>query len=106
LVAFTTRALATSDPALVRAFVAATIAGYADTLRDPARSLGALEAANPSLDRAFTKASLAAYLPLFGEGGRVPLGRLQPRRIAALSAWMLRNGLIHAPLTPARYGAG
>ncbi len=40
LVAFTNRALAHSDPALVRDFLAATVRGYADTLRDPpARSM-------------------------------------------------------------------
>ncbi len=39
LVAFTTRRLIGGDPALVRAFVAATVHGYEDTLKNPRRSL-------------------------------------------------------------------
>lgn len=105
LVAFASRRLVAGSPALVRAFVAATEQGYEDTLRDPARSLADLLAANPSIERAFARASLAAYLPLFDEGGKVPVGALRAARIEALSAWMLRNGLIHAPIAPARYAA-
>jgi putative hydroxymethylpyrimidine transport system substrate-binding protein len=104
LVAFTTRRLIASDPALVRGFVAATVHGYEDTLADPARSLGELLRANPTLPPALTRASLHAYLPLFGDGGAVPFGTLQPRNIAAMSAWMLTNRLIGAPIAPGRYG--
>lgn len=104
LVAFTTRSLFASDPALVRGFVAATVHGYEDTLADPARSLEELLAANPALQRRFTRASLQAYLPLFGDGGAVPFGTLQPRDIAAMSRWMVANGLIAAPISPGRYG--
>jgi NitT/TauT family transport system substrate-binding protein/putative hydroxymethylpyrimidine transport system substrate-binding protein len=103
LVAFTNSALARSDPALVRDFVAATVRGYADTLRDPARSLGELLRANPSLPRALTAASLRAYLPLFDAGG-VAFGTIQPAHIAELSRWMLANHLGSAPLPFARYG--
>jgi putative hydroxymethylpyrimidine transport system substrate-binding protein len=103
LVAFTTRALAAADPALVRDFVAATVRGYEDTLRDPARSLNELLRLNPSLPRALTAASLRAYLPIFGDGG-VPFGTLQPAHIAELSSWMLGSGLIDAPIAFARYG--
>jgi putative hydroxymethylpyrimidine transport system substrate-binding protein len=104
LVAFTNRALARSDPALVRDFVAATVRGYEDTLRDPTRSLGELLHANPSLPRALTAASLRAYLPLFDAGG-VALGTIQPAHIAELSRWMLANHLSSAPLPFARYGS-
>ncbi len=108
LVAFTNTALAREDPALVRDFLAATVRGYEDTLRDPSRSLGELLRANPSLPRALTAASLRAYLPLFDAGG-VPadlrsVGRIQPARIAELSRWMLANRLSSAPLAFARYG--
>ncbi len=106
LVAFATHRLIAADPALVHAFVAATEQGYADTVRAPAQSVADLMRLNPGLDRTFTRASLAAYLPLFSEQGKVALGTLRPARIEALSAWMLRNGLIHAPITPARYGTG
>ena len=104
LVAFSTRALIASDPALVRGFVAATVHGYEDTLADPKRSLQELLAANPSLPPALTRASLHAYLPLFSDSAAVPFGTLQPRNIAAMSSWMLANRLIAAPIAPARYG--
>jgi putative hydroxymethylpyrimidine transport system substrate-binding protein len=103
LVAFTSRGLARSDPALVRDFLAATVHGYEDTLRNPARSLADLLRINPSLPRALTAASLRAYLPLFDAGG-VPLGSIQPAHVAELSHWMLDNRLIAAPISFARYG--
>src|ERR1700686_4971478 len=104
LVAFASRRLIASDPALVGGLVAATEQGYEDTLHDPARSTADLLRSNPSLEGRFTRASLAAYLPLFDEDGRVPLGTLRAARIEALSAWMVQSGLIHAPIAPARYG--
>jgi NitT/TauT family transport system substrate-binding protein/putative hydroxymethylpyrimidine transport system substrate-binding protein len=104
LVAFTTRHLAAADPALVRDFVAATVRGYADTLRDPRRSLADLLRLNPSLPRALTAAVLKAYLPLFTDGGAVSFGTLQPARIAELSRWMVDNRLIGSPVAFARYG--
>jgi putative hydroxymethylpyrimidine transport system substrate-binding protein len=104
LVAFTTRGLIASDPALVRGFVAASVHGYEDTLADPARSLSELLAANPTLQRGFTRASLRAYLPLFADGGAAPFGTLRAVNLRAMSSWMLANGLIAAPIAPARYG--
>jgi ABC-type nitrate/sulfonate/bicarbonate transport system substrate-binding protein len=106
LAVFTRRGLLTSDPALVRDFLAATVRGYEDTLRDPARSLAELLGLNPSLPRALTAASLKAYLPLFADGGAVPFGTLQSSHIADLSNWMVANGLIEAPVPVARYGTG
>jgi putative hydroxymethylpyrimidine transport system substrate-binding protein len=102
LVAFTTRGLIASDPALVRGFVAATVHGYEDTLADPGRSLRELLAANPTLGRRFARASLGAYLPLFAAGA--PFGTLRPANVRAMSDWMLTNRLIGAPVAPARYG--
>jgi putative hydroxymethylpyrimidine transport system substrate-binding protein len=104
LVAFTDRSLVAADPALVRAFVAATVHGYDDTLSDPARSLDDLLSLNPALQRKFSQASLDAYLPLFDDSGRVPFGTLQARNIAALSRWMLEHRLSRIPISPARYG--
>ena len=103
LVAFTTRRLISADPALVRDFVAATVAGYEATLREPARSLGDLLRLNPSLPRGLTAASLQVYLPLFAGGG-VPFGTLQSKNVAAMSTWMLENHLIKVPISPTRYG--
>jgi putative hydroxymethylpyrimidine transport system substrate-binding protein len=109
LVAFTTRHLAASDPTLVRDFLAATVHGYEDTLRDPARSLADLLRLNPSLPRALTAASLRAYLPLFAAPGVLAdhrsVGTIQPAHVAELSSWMLANHLIAAPIPFARYGS-
>jgi len=104
LVAFATRGLIASDPALVRGFVAATVRGYEDTVHDPERSLEDLLRLNPTLQRTFTAASLQAYVPLFAGEGRVALGTIQPRAVLALSRWMTENHLIHAPIAPAVYG--
>jgi putative hydroxymethylpyrimidine transport system substrate-binding protein len=102
LVAFTTRSLIRSDPALVRGFVRATVHGYEDTLRDPARSLSALEARNPAVGKRLAQASLRAYLPIFDAGG-VPYGTLVGSRVAALESWLLAHRLISRPLSVARY---
>ncbi|MGA9874281.1 MAG: ABC transporter substrate-binding protein [Solirubrobacteraceae bacterium] len=104
LVAFTTNKLIGSDPALVRDFVAATVHGYEDTLRDPTRSLDELLAANPTLPRKLTQASLNVYLPLFVDEHAVAFGTLRSANVAAMSKWMLGAGLIHAPISPVRYG--
>jgi NitT/TauT family transport system substrate-binding protein/putative hydroxymethylpyrimidine transport system substrate-binding protein len=104
LVAFTTRRLIASDPRLVRAFVAATVKGYEDTLRDPARSLDDLLRLNPGIQRRFAHASLDAYLPLFDDRGRVKFGTLQARNLTALSSWMVAHKLIGAPVSASRYG--
>jgi ABC-type nitrate/sulfonate/bicarbonate transport system substrate-binding protein len=107
LVAFTTRKLIAADPALVRGFVAATVHGYEDTLRDPTRSLNDLLRLNPGLSRKLTAASLRVYLSLFTgspDGGGVAFGTLQSANVAAMSAWMTRNRLIAAQVAPERYG--
>jgi putative hydroxymethylpyrimidine transport system substrate-binding protein len=104
LVAFTTRKLIASDPALVRDFVAATVHGYEDTVKDPRGSLAELEAANPTLPRRLTAASLGVYLPLFASGRSVAFGTLRSAAVEAMSKWMLGAGLIKAPIAPARYG--
>jgi putative hydroxymethylpyrimidine transport system substrate-binding protein len=98
LVAFTTRALIRSDPTLVRAFVAATLHGYRDTLADPARSLRELLGANPTLAPKLTRASLAVYLPLFDRTGAIAA-----RGVREMSSWMLDARLIGVPISPNRY---
>ena len=104
LVAFTTRKLAKHDPALVRAFVKATVRGYEDTLRDPARSLRELIAANPTIQPKLARASLAAYLPVFDAGG-VPYGTLVPSRIVALLAWLRAHRLLAHSENAAQFGS-
>jgi ABC-type nitrate/sulfonate/bicarbonate transport system substrate-binding protein len=103
LVAFTTTRLILAHPALVRAFVAATVHGYEDTLADPARSLADLLKANPAIEPKLARASLAAYLPIFDAGG-VADGTLVPGKIAALSRWLVAHKLIRARLSPSRFG--
>jgi NitT/TauT family transport system substrate-binding protein/putative hydroxymethylpyrimidine transport system substrate-binding protein len=102
LVAFTTRRLIASRGALVRAFVSATVRGYRDTLSDPQASLADLERLNPGLPKRLTAASLRTYLTLFGSPAS--FGRIDPRRVAQMSAWMVANHLIHRPVSAARYG--
>jgi NitT/TauT family transport system substrate-binding protein/putative hydroxymethylpyrimidine transport system substrate-binding protein len=103
LVAFTTRRLIRTDPRLVRAFVAATVHGYEDTLRDPGRSLADLLKLNPAIERKLAQASLGAYLPIYDAGG-VAYGTLVASKIAALSNWLLRNHLIAHAVSPQRFG--
>ena len=104
LVAFTTRSLLRSKPSLVRAFLAATVRGYADTVRDPARSLADLLRLNPTLQRKLTQASLKAYLPLFTDSRSIRFGELAPAKLAALSRWLLQYRLIRKPISPGRFG--
>jgi putative hydroxymethylpyrimidine transport system substrate-binding protein len=103
LVAFTRRGLIASDPGLVRAFVAATVHGYLDTLHDPQRSLKDMYSLVSGLDHRETAASLKAYLPLFHAGGGA-LGTIHPAAVTAMSTWMLAHKLIHRPVTPTGYG--
>jgi NitT/TauT family transport system substrate-binding protein/putative hydroxymethylpyrimidine transport system substrate-binding protein len=102
LVAFTTRSTIEAKPALVAAFVAATVKGYDATLATPSTSLNDLLRANPSLSRRLERASLRAYVPLFSAPG-VPLGTIRPAAISALSAWMVSNKLIRAPISFTKY---
>ncbi|HVW18063.1 MAG TPA: ABC transporter substrate-binding protein, partial [Solirubrobacteraceae bacterium] len=102
LVAFTTRARIRDEPAVVRAFVAATAHGYRDTLADPARSLDDLLAHDRALGRTLTQASLRAYLPLF-RGDAPRFGVLRASRVRALSRWLVANGLIRRPIAASRY---
>lgn len=104
LVVFTTRSEIRSRPGLVRAFLAATVKGYQDTIRDPARSLHDLLSLNPGLDAKLTRASLAQYLPLFTDRGAVAFGVLRRSAVVALVAWMRRYRLIAASIAPSRYG--
>lgn len=103
LVVFSTRQRIDQDPPLMRAFVAATVHGYRDTLADPQASLKDLLGENPSLQRTFTTASLQAYLPLF-QADAPALGMLRADRVQQLSSWLLRHRLIKHAISPSRYG--
>ncbi|MBO0682882.1 MAG: ABC transporter substrate-binding protein [Candidatus Dormibacteraeota bacterium] len=103
LVVFSTRQRIDQDPPLMRAFVAATVHGYRDTLADPQASLKDLLDENPSLQRTFTTASLQAYLPLF-QADAPAFGVLRADRVQQLSSWLLRHRLIKHAISPSRYG--
>jgi NitT/TauT family transport system substrate-binding protein/putative hydroxymethylpyrimidine transport system substrate-binding protein len=102
LVVFSTRRVIAADPALMRGFVAATLHGYRDTLRDPARSVADLVDANPGLDRGVAAATLAAYRPLF-RGDARHYGEFVVPHLRALSRYMVANGLVDEPIPPDRY---
>ncbi|MDW5598617.1 ABC transporter substrate-binding protein [Conexibacter stalactiti] len=103
LVAFSTREHIAQDPALIRAFAAATVQGYEDTIRDPATSLRDLLAENKELREDITSAQLDAYGPLF-QGDAARFGTIDPAAVEALSTWMVDNGLAREPFTPEVYG--
>jgi NitT/TauT family transport system substrate-binding protein/putative hydroxymethylpyrimidine transport system substrate-binding protein len=102
LVVFSTRREIAADPALMRGFVAATLHGYRDTLRDPSHSVADLVDANPGLDRGLAAATLAAYRPLF-RGDARQYGEFVTSHLRALSRYMVANGLTDRPIPPGRY---
>ena len=103
LVAFSTTRHIAEDPALIRAFAAATVEGYEDTIRDPATSLRDLLAQNESLRATIARAQLDAYEPLF-QGDAARFGAIDASAIDDLSAWMVERRLARAPFTAADFG--
>lgn len=103
LVAFSTKEHIEQDPALIRAFTAATVRGYEDTIRDPATSLRDLMAENESLREEIASAQLDAYGPLF-QADAARFGTIDPRAVDELSTWMVDNGLAREPFTSETYG--
>ncbi len=102
LVVFSTEKRITEDPALMNAFVDATVQGYDDTIKDPAQSLNDLLAANKAMKRDITKAQLDAYLPLFLAGAK-NYGVIDEANIEALSTFLVDKKLIKAPIAPSRF---
>lgn len=102
LVVFSTEKRITEDPALMNAFVDATVQGYDDTIKDPAQSLNDLLAANKAMKRDITKAQLDAYLPLFLAGAK-NYGVIDQANIEALSTFLVDKKLIKAPIAPSRF---
>jgi putative hydroxymethylpyrimidine transport system substrate-binding protein len=102
LVVFSTQKRIRTEASVVRGFVAATVKGYQDTLRNPTRSLNELLRKNPSIKRKFAAASLKAYLPLF-KADASRFGSIRASRIQQLSSWLESYKLIKKPISPARY---
>lgn len=103
LVAFSTQKHIAQDPALIRAFAAATVKGYEDAIADPQQALDDLLAQNKSLRERLTRAQLDAYGPLF-QGDAAAFGEIDAANVEALSEWMVENRLARDPFTPERYG--
>ena len=102
LVVFSTEKRIKQDPALMNAFVDATVKGYNDTIKDPAQSLNDLLAANMAMKRDITKAQLDAYLPLFLAGAK-NYGVIDEANIKELSTFLVDKKLIKAPIAPSRF---
>lgn len=103
LVAFSTQKHMDQDPALIRAFAAATVEGYEDAIRDPQQALQDLMSQNKSLREDLTRAQLDAFGPLFmGDAAR--FGEIRAESVEALSDWMVENRLAREGFTAERYG--
>ena len=102
LVVFSTRETIERDPALMRAFVDATVRGYEATLADPGRCLDVLVDQVPELDGELARAQLDAYLPLF-EAGQDRYGVLRAEALEQLSRFLLTTGLAERPIRADRY---
>ncbi len=103
LVVFSTTKRIAQEPALMSAFVAATIKGYEDTFKNPQQSINDLVSENPGLDAKLAKASLAAYMPLF-KGNAPVYGEFVTKNLQDLSNYLVKTGLGKSPISPTRYG--
>lgn len=103
LVIFSTQSKISSDPALMKAFMDATVKGYDDVIADPTTGLTDLLAENPTLDSAITEAQLTAYEPLFVADAPA-YGVLRTEELTALSDYLVAQKLIKEPITPERFG--
>lgn len=103
LVVFSTQDEIKADPALLKAFVAATVKGYNDTLKNPNASLNDLLAENPSLKQDIAKAQLDAYLPLF-KGSQKQYGIFDDAVLTQFSNWLVNDvNLLKKQFTAQRY---
>src|SRR5205823_6780299 len=85
-----------------RSFMQALANAHRAVRKDPAKGVDALLAADKNLKRGDTQASVKATLPAFFPRARgKPFGYMDPRQGRAYESWMLRNGLIRRPASPA-----
>jgi putative hydroxymethylpyrimidine transport system substrate-binding protein len=103
LVVFSTQAQIKKEPALMQAFVSATIKGYEDVFKNPEVGIEALVNQNKGINEALAKESLEAYMPLF-KGNASTYGIFETKVIEELSEFMVENELSKEPFTPSRYG--
>ncbi len=102
LVIFSTQKKIGENPALMRAFVDATLKGYEATFKSPDKSIQDLVDQVPGTDQALAAATLKAYMPLFK--GAPVYGEFVTKNIEALSKFLVDNKLADAPISPQRYG--
>lgn len=95
----TTRALAQTDPDVVRSFVAATLRGIRAVVDDPAGAVELSADYIPAMTasvRRDAEATLAATIPLYGDvSGRSDLGKWD-----AMAAFMADAGLLEGEVDP------
>lgn len=103
LVYFSTQKKIAADPALLAAFMDATVKGYDDVVADPKAGLADLLKEEPTLDPKITEAQLTAYEPLF-VANAPSYGVLQTEELQKLSDYLVAQKLITAPITPERFG--
>ncbi len=103
LVYFSTQKKIAADPALMTAFMDATVKGYDETIADPKAGLADLLAENPTLEPKISSAQMTAYEPLF-KANAPAYGVLQTEEIQKLSDYLVAQKLIKAPITPERFG--
>jgi ABC-type nitrate/sulfonate/bicarbonate transport system substrate-binding protein len=92
----TTEATLAKDPALVRAFLAATAAGYEQAAADPAAAAAALTDAVPEADRQLVDAS-ARFLAPFYLDRKGRWGYQDPAVWARFDAFLRRAGILTKP---------
>jgi NitT/TauT family transport system substrate-binding protein/putative hydroxymethylpyrimidine transport system substrate-binding protein len=103
LVAFSTGDRIAEDPELVADFVRATEAGYREALQDPEAAIDAMAGSVQGLDVDLESRIFRAYEPLIGNPAAV--GSIDRRRVAELSDFMVREGLITEPFDPDLFDA-
>jgi putative hydroxymethylpyrimidine transport system substrate-binding protein len=102
LVVFSTQARIEQEPALMQAFVSATIKGYEDVFKNPQEGIEALVNANPDVNEELATESLKAYMPLF-KGKASQYGIFETSVIEELSEFMVENELAKEGFSPSRY---
>lgn len=102
LVVFSTQQRIEQEPALMQAFVSATIRGYEDVFEDPEEGIEALVNQNKGIDEELAADSLKAYMPLF-KGKASTYGTFAAPVIEELSEFMVENELSEKPIAPGRY---
>lgn len=102
LVVFSTESEIRENPALMAAFVDATVRGYDDALENPEECLDELLAESPGLDPELQRAQLDAYEPLL-RADAPTYGAFREEDIEAMSAFLVDTGLTDQEIAFDRY---